>query len=110
MPYVLCGSHGADVDATNPEGVSPLLMAAAGSHASCVEGLIQAGADVNKASQGGMTPLHVAAALKDDAGANQLMDMLLKVGTCWGSACPINCTCTSAKTQCTDRSEDLAVV
>ena len=52
---------GADVNAPNAEGLTPLHEAAIHGHAGVVEALVAAGADVNAPNAKGGTPLHEAA-------------------------------------------------
>ncbi|MDB4712941.1 ankyrin repeat domain-containing protein [bacterium] len=54
-------SNGADINAKNIFGGSPLDSAARGSKKEIVELLISKGADVNAKDDGGQTPLHTAA-------------------------------------------------
>ena len=52
---------GANVNARNEEGWSPLAMAAADGHLGTMEGLLAAGANVHARDKNGGTPLHYAA-------------------------------------------------
>ncbi len=54
-------TDGADVKAHDKDGVTPVLVAAAGGHAAAVELLIKAEADVNVKNKDGLTPLMGAA-------------------------------------------------
>ena len=56
-------SLGAPLDAPNAQGLTPILMAAAGGKGSCVACLARAGADVGHLLGGGLTVLHVCADL-----------------------------------------------
>ena len=59
--------HGANVNATNPGGVTALMIAAADNHANIVELLLKSGADVNARSEDGRTALSIAEANSNDA-------------------------------------------
>ncbi len=54
-------NHKADVNVSNKDGATPLLLAAENSHAAVVELLLKHKADVNAANTYGSTPLHFAA-------------------------------------------------
>lgn len=69
-------SAGADVNAVNPEGRSPLLFAAAAGDAVRVGLLLEAGAQVDAASRWGWTPLMIAT----EAGRRDVIRRLLKGG------------------------------
>ena len=58
----LLGEHGADVNACDDEGLSPLHEASNNADVGLVECLLAAGARVNEAAASGATPLHMAAA------------------------------------------------
>ncbi|KAM7251942.1 hypothetical protein ACFE04_023825 [Oxalis oulophora] len=67
--------HHANPNAETEDGVTPLLSAVAAGSLTCLELLVQAGANVN-VSAGGATPLHIAA----DHGSLELVNCLLKAG------------------------------
>uniref|UniRef100_A0A0D9YSH3 Uncharacterized protein n=1 Tax=Oryza glumipatula TaxID=40148 RepID=A0A0D9YSH3_9ORYZ len=52
-----------DVDDTDQEGRTPLIIAIVFNHVSTVEYLLDRGADANKASHNGLTPIHFAICL-----------------------------------------------
>ena len=52
---------GANVNARDAEGMSPILMAAIADKPDCIRDLVKHGADVNSADLKGNTPLHIAA-------------------------------------------------
>ena len=52
---------GANVDAANEYGYTPLYAAAQEGHEACVSLLLEAGANKDAADKIGFTPLHVAA-------------------------------------------------
>ena len=54
-------AHGADVNASVPQGYTPLYLAAANGTPEMLRLLVTAGADVNAAAAGGWTPLHYCA-------------------------------------------------
>jgi ankyrin repeat protein len=68
---------GADVDARNDLGMTPLHIA---QHASLVEVFVGHGADVNARAQNGWTPLHVQAGESEDSGASEVIAALLDAG------------------------------
>lgn len=55
-------AHGAEVDARDIEGITPLYLAATHGQTEMVEALIASGADVNVHNDLGWTPLHRAGA------------------------------------------------
>lgn len=67
---------GADVNATDAEGATPLHGAAAFDDKGVVEALLAGGADVKAADSRGRTPLHRAA----ECGAAEVADALLNAG------------------------------
>ena len=63
-----CLEAGADVNARNPGGFTPLHLAFENTdNPAVIRVLIEAGADVNARNPGGFTPLHLAARYTDDA-------------------------------------------
>jgi ankyrin repeat protein len=68
---------GADVNARNDMGMTPLHIA---QHASLVEVLVAHGADANARAQHGWTPLHVQAGESEDSGASEAIAALLDAG------------------------------
>jgi len=68
--------HGADVNARNRYGATPLHEAADGGNASVVELLLDSGADLNARNGLGSTPLHVAAY----KGNLSIVELLLRRG------------------------------
>ncbi|KAK4282898.1 hypothetical protein QN277_014223 [Acacia crassicarpa] len=67
--------HHANPNAETDDGVTPLLSSVAAGSLTCIELLVQAGANVN-ISAGGATPLHIAA----DNGNPEFINCLLKAG------------------------------
>ena len=67
---------GINVNSTDPDGWTPLMVAASGGNLDAVEMLLKAGAAINVASQKGQTPL-MAAVLSGNA---QLVKLLLDQG------------------------------
>jgi ankyrin repeat protein len=57
-------SAGADKDAKDKDGETPLRRAAESGHKECVELLLSAGADKDAKNNDGWTPLHHAAAAR----------------------------------------------
>lgn len=53
--------RGADVNAANENGYTPLHIAAKENHTNCLQALVNAGANVNARTKNGETPLHIAA-------------------------------------------------
>jgi uncharacterized protein len=51
---------GADLNAANEDGMTPLLIAAINGHAEIVKSLIARGTNINAASYDGITPVEVA--------------------------------------------------
>lgn len=72
--------HGADVNATDPDGATPLLIAIANGDVKLAKRLISAGADVNQTDAAGMTPLARARALEDPFNAEILSRLLEQYG------------------------------
>lgn len=73
-----CLKAGANVDARNEDGLTPLHKAAASSKTpAVVDALLKGGANVNARDEGGSTPLHFAA-LRSKTPA--VVDALLKAG------------------------------
>ena len=66
-------NRGGDVNATNPSGLTPLMVAAYHGRIEMVRALIERGADVNAADDEGLT----AAMLADDAGHDEIVRMLV---------------------------------
>ncbi|EAY85931.1 hypothetical protein OsI_07291 [Oryza sativa Indica Group] len=67
-----------DVDDTDQEGRTPLIIAIVFNHVSTVEYLLDRGADANKASHNGLTPIHFAICL----GECGMVQLLLAKGAC----------------------------
>ena len=67
---------GADVNAKNVDGWSPLHRAASWGHKEIAELLIAKGADVNAKAAGGWAPLHLAAY----KGQNEIVELLIAKG------------------------------
>ena len=69
-------AEGADIDARDESGNTPLHFAAERSSACAVRALIDAGADVNARANNNATPLHLAAKTRDD----EILRALLEAG------------------------------
>jgi len=69
-------AHGADVNAKNDDGLTPLLYAAGYGRLEVVEALLAHGAAVNAKDDKGLTPLHYAA----EHGRLEVVDALLAHG------------------------------
>ncbi len=67
-------SRGADVNAVNDEGVSPLHLAA---YPEIAQALVRAGAAINAPDAAGNTPLHIA--VEDEEGID-VAEMLIDLG------------------------------
>lgn len=65
---------GADVNATNKFGISPLLHASARGNSDVVDLLIQNHAKINHQGVGGLTPLHAASAFGSGTVVKRLID------------------------------------
>ena len=87
MKYVACQqghfrvvelllSAGADRNAANKNGATPIFIASSCGHLNIVELLIAAGADTNAATKDGWTPLYVASS----KGYHQVVLVLLAAG------------------------------
>lgn len=68
--------QGVDVDLSNQDGNSLLMLAAYSGHADLVRGLVERGADVNKLNSRGQSPLAGVVFKKEDA----IVDILLDAG------------------------------
>lgn len=68
--------RGADLEAPDAEGMTPLMLAVDKGHAKCVQLLVDAGADVNAKDPGGDTALIIAA----DKGRLDCAEMLIAKG------------------------------
>src|SRR5215831_15242918 len=66
-------SRGADVNASNPSGLTPLMVAAYNGRIEMVRALIDRGAEVNATDDEGLT----AAMLADDAGHDEILRILV---------------------------------
>ncbi|MCL2331268.1 MAG: ankyrin repeat domain-containing protein [Proteobacteria bacterium] len=76
-------ANGADINAANRMGQTPLMFACAGDYdrmESVQLALCEAGADVTARDSNGKTALHYAAANRKDTGARALADMLFSFG------------------------------
>jgi hypothetical protein len=69
-------SHGADVNALDEAGWSPLMYAMGGGHADVVQLLLEAGADVNITAVDGATAIQLA----QDNGHNHIVELLRASG------------------------------
>ena len=67
---------GADIDATNDHGATPLHYAAHQGHTEIVKSLLDAGADSTAATDDGITPLYIAA----QSGRTESVEALLAAG------------------------------
>jgi ankyrin repeat protein len=65
--------HGANADAPDRDGHTPLMEAAFFSRADLVEQLIQCGVDVNHAAKNGWTALHWSACIDDSRSVTILL-------------------------------------
>ena len=54
-------AHGADPNAIDERGCTPVYLAAKNGHVECVRFLVSAGANVNKTTARGLTPVYIAA-------------------------------------------------
>jgi len=66
-------NRGADINASNPSGLTPLMVAAYHGRIEMVRALIKHGADVNATEDAGLT----AAMLADDAGHDEIVKILV---------------------------------
>ena len=66
-------ARGADVNALNPSGLTPLMVAAYHGRTEMVKALIERGADVNATDSDGLT----AAIMADDAGHDEIVRILV---------------------------------
>ncbi len=72
-------AKGADSQAKNRYGITPLTLACTNGNAALVKALLAAGADANALGQGGMTPLMTAARTGRPAPVKMLLDAGAKV-------------------------------
>ncbi len=68
--------HGVDVNLSNQDGNSLLMLAAYAGHAALVRGLVSRGADVDKLNARGQSPLAGVVFKKED----EVLDVLLEAG------------------------------
>lgn len=66
--------HGANVNAKNKQGVTPLMIAVSNDDIEAVKFLLSKGADINARDKEGNTPLHIAC----DAGSIAMVELLCK--------------------------------
>jgi ankyrin repeat protein len=66
--------HGAKVNATNPGGVTALMVAAAGNRSTIAVLLLKSGADLNARSEDGRTALSIAQANNSEAVVKMLQE------------------------------------
>jgi hypothetical protein len=66
-------NRGADINASNPSGLTPLMVAAYHGRIEMVRALIKCGADVNATEDAGLT----ASMLADDAGHDEIVKILV---------------------------------
>ncbi len=85
---------GSNIDFTDSDGHTPLLIAACAGHVDVVDWLIQHGADINKASQTGQIPLWMAAS----NGRAEVVKLLLNAGCNVNKATRDRCTPLQAAT------------
>jgi ankyrin repeat protein len=76
----LLAQHGANVEASDLNGNTALILAAGDQHVDSVRALIACGANVNAASKSGYTALHAAARWGNEAIVRLLVDARANIG------------------------------